>query len=202
MKPYLEMADTELLDLGREGDEIAIVTMIERYRRYIRLKCKQYFLVGASAEDVIQEGTIGFYKAIRDFRPEKSPSFRAFAELCMTRQIITAIKTATRQKHTPLNTYVSFSKTAFGDESDRTFLEIFTCNSSDPAEIYEKQEAIEAMKKLVRERLSKLESKVLHGYLEGMSYQEMADMMERPIKSIDNAIQRVKRKLEINIGGA
>jgi len=191
-----------LLELCREGDQTAIAVMIERHRRFIKVKCKQYFLIGASREDVIQEATIGFYKGLRDYRPEKSPSFRAFAELCMTRQIITAIKTATRQKHTPLNTFVSFSKTAFGDESDRTLLEIFTCNSSDPADIIEKQESIEALKKLVKERLSRFESQVLHGYLEGMSYQEMADQFERNVKSIDNAIQRVKRKLELDIGQA
>lgn len=200
MTNYSELEDLQLIEAYQKGEDYALAVMLERYKGFIRLKAKTYYLVGSSREDVLQEARIGFYKAMRDYRHEKATSFRSFAELCMTRQIITAIKSATRQKHNAINNYVSFSKTAFGDESDRTLIEILATNTHDPADLFSEQETLESIKKIIRDKLSPLEKQVLSGYFDGHTYQEMADMMERPIKSIDNALQRVKRKLESTFG--
>jgi RNA polymerase sporulation-specific sigma factor len=154
-------------------------------------------LIGADREDIIQEGMIGLYKAIRDFNPNKLSSFRAFAELCVTRQIITAIKTATRQKHIPLNSYVSLNKPLYDEDSERTLLDILSgVKISDPEELIISQEEFEDIEDKMGEILSKLEWQVLMAYLGGKSYQEIAKELKRHVKSIDNALQRVKRKLE------
>ena len=154
-------------------------------------------MIGADREDIIQEGMIGFYKAIRDFRNDKLSSFRAFAELCVTRQIITAIKTATRQKHIPLNSYVSLNKPIYDEDSDRTLLDVISgAKITDPEELVISREEFSDIEKKMEEILSELEWKVLMAYLDGKSYQEIADTLGRHVKSIDNALQRVKRKLE------
>jgi RNA polymerase sporulation-specific sigma factor len=154
-------------------------------------------LIGADREDIIQEGMIGLYKAIRDFNPEKLSSFRAFAELCITRQIITAIKTATRQKHIPLNSYISLNKPIYDEDSDRTLLDILSgVKISDPEELIISREEFEDIEGKMGQILSKLEWQVLMSYLGGKSYQEIAKDLKRHVKSIDNALQRVKRKLE------
>lgn len=197
---YEEQLDLDLITRYQNGDEYALEVLMARHKGFIRLKAKTYYLIGSAREDVLQEARIGFYKAVRDYRHEKATSFRSFAELCITRQIITAIKSATRQKHAPLNTYTSFSKTAFGDESDRTLIEILATNSLDPADLFAEQETMASIKKIIKDKLSPLERDVLRGYFEGHSYQEMADIMGRQIKSIDNALQRVKRKLESTFG--
>ncbi|MDR7581751.1 MAG: RNA polymerase sporulation sigma factor SigH, partial [Armatimonadota bacterium] len=156
--------------------------------------------VGADREDIIQEGMIGLYKAIRDFRRDKLSSFRAFAELCITRQIITAIKTATRQKHIPLNSYVSLNKPIYDDDSDRTLLDVIGgLRVADPEELVINRESSARMRQRIRQNLSELEHRVLNLYLDGKSYQEMANELQRHVKSIDNALQRVKRKLEKNL---
>ncbi len=161
------------------------------------MKAKSYFLVGADREDIIQEGMIGLYKSIRDFRADKLSSFRAFAELCITRQIITAIKTATRQKHIPLNSYVSLNKPIYDEDSDRTMLDVLSSNKvSDPEEVFISTELSSDLREKIKQNLSELESQVLQSYLEGKSYQEMAKELNRHVKSIDNALQRVKRKIE------
>ena len=163
----------------------------------MRVKAKSYFLVGADREDIIQEGMIGLYKSIRDFRADKLSSFRAFAELCITRQIITAIKTATRQKHIPLNSYVSLNKPIYDEDSDRTMLDVLSSNKvSDPEEVFISTELSSDLREKIKQNLSELESQVLQSYLEGKSYQEMAKELNRHVKSIDNALQRVKRKIE------
>ena len=163
----------------------------------MRAKARSYFLIGADREDIIQEGMIGFYKAIRDFRNDKLSSFRAFAELCVTRQIITAIKTATRQKHIPLNSYVSLNKPIYDEESDRTLLDVLSgAQASDPEELVISREEFAEIEKRMEEILSGLEWQVLMSYLDGKSYQEIARELHRHVKSIDNALQRVKRKLE------
>jgi len=182
----------------REAEvEVALEYLINKYKNFVRAKARSYFLIGADREDIIQEGMIGLYKAIRDFRVEKLTSFRAFAELCITRQIITAIKTATRQKHIPLNSYVSLNKPIYDEESDRTLLDILSGTKvSDPEELVISQEEFNAIEKKMGEFLSELEWQVLNYYLEGKSYQEIADELDRHVKSIDNALQRVKRKLE------
>ena len=156
--------------------------------------------MGADHEDIVQEGMIGLYKAIRDFRPDKLSSFRAFAELCITRQIITAIKTATRQKHIPLNNYVSLNKPLYDEESDRTLLDVIVeGRMSDPEELIINMENVGNIRTKINEVLSSLEQQVLNAYLDGKSYQEIAEALGRHVKSIDNALQRVKRKLEKNL---
>ena len=193
---YEKMEDEDIITLFREGDLIAQEYLIVKYKNFVRSKARSYFLIGADKEDIIQEGMIGLYKAIRDFRGEKQASFRAFADLCIKRQIITAIKTATRQKHIPLNSYVSLNKPIYDEESERTLLDILSgIHISDPEEIFINQEQIEDIKSKMDELLSPLEVVVLSRYLEGETYQEIAEHLDRHVKSIDNALQRVKRKL-------
>ncbi len=194
---YASMADEEVVALCRQGDKLAEEYLLNKYKNFVRSKARSYFLIGADHEDIVQEGMIGLYKAIRDFKPDKLSSFRAFAELCITRQIITAIKTATRQKHIPLNSYVSLNKPLYDDESDRTLLDVMTENhASNPEELIIGQEDLRSINHKIDEVLSGLEQEVLRAYLDGKSYQEIADNLGRHVKSIDNALQRVKRKLE------
>lgn len=196
-----ERQDEEVVKLAKDGDEFATEYLIAKYKNFVRVKAKSYFLVGADREDIIQEGMIGLYKSIRDFRADKLSSFRAFAELCITRQIITAIKTATRQKHIPLNSYVSLNKPIYDEDSDRTMLDVLSSNKvSDPEEVYISSELSGDLREKIKQNLSDLESQVLMSYLEGKSYQEMAKELNRHVKSIDNALQRVKRKIEKTLG--
>ncbi|NLJ74134.1 MAG: RNA polymerase sporulation sigma factor SigH [Firmicutes bacterium] len=194
---YENLSDEEIVQLARDNDDLALEFLINKYKNFVRAKSRSYFLIGADREDIIQEGMIGLYKAIRDFRPDKLASFRAFAELCITRQIITAIKTATRQKHIPLNSYVSLNKPIYDEESDRTLLDVISGSKvTDPEElVISREEFVDIENKMV-EFLSDLEWRVLMSYLEGKSYQEIADDLGRHVKSVDNALQRVKRKLE------
>lgn len=192
-----EMTDEEVVSEAINGDNDALEYIIHKYKNFVKSKAKSYFLIGADREDIIQEGMIGLYKAIRDFNPNKLSSFRAFAELCVTRQIITAIKTATRQKHIPLNSYVSLNKPLYDEDSERTLLDILSgVKISDPEELIISQEEFEDIEDKMGEILSKLEWQVLMAYLGGKSYQEIAKELKRHVKSIDNALQRVKRKLE------
>lgn len=194
-------SDEEIVKLAKNGDEMATEFLMNKFKNYVRVKAKSYFLVGADREDIIQEGMIGLYKAIRDYRADKLSSFRAFAELCITRQIITAIKTATRQKHIPLNSYISLNKPIYDDDSDRTMLDILSGTKvADPEEVFISHELSDDLREKLKENLSELEAKVLAAYLEGKSYQEMAKELNRHVKSIDNALQRVKRKIEKTLG--
>lgn len=194
---YLQMTDEEIIALAQNGDALAQEYLLSKYKNFVRSKARSYFLIGADHEDIVQEGMIGLYKAIRDYRADKLSSFRAFAELCITRQIITAIKTATRQKHIPLNSYVSLNKPLYDEESDRTLLDvIIEGNASNPEELIIGQEDLRTIHHKIGEVLSGLEQEVLNAYLDGKSYQEIADNLGRHVKSIDNALQRVKRKLE------
>lgn len=194
---YRVLVDEEVVEFAREGDDSALEYLINKYRNFVRAKARSYFLIGADREDIIQEGMIGLYKAIRDFRMDKLSSFRAFAELCITRQIITAIKTATRQKHIPLNSYVSLNKPIYDEDSDRTLLDVISGSKiTDPEELIISREEFDDIEEKMGEILSSLEWKVLMSYLEGKSYQEIAEDLKRHVKSIDNALQRVKRKLE------
>ncbi len=193
--------DEDIVKLAKDGEEFATEYLINKYKNFVRVKAKSYFLVGADREDIIQEGMIGLYKAIRDFRADKLSSFRAFAELCITRQIITAIKTATRQKHIPLNSYISLNKPIYDEDSDRTMLDILSGTKiTDPEEVFISHELSDDLRERIQENLSELESQVLLSYLEGKSYQEMAKELNRHVKSIDNALQRVKRKIEKTLG--
>lgn len=197
MDSYSTMLDEEVINDARNGSIKALEYMIDKYKSFVRAKARTYFLIGADREDIIQEGMIGLYKAIRDFREDKLSSFRAFAELCITRQIITAIKTATRQKHIPLNSYVSLNKPIFDEESERTLMDIIGEEGvSDPEEMMINREEFAGIEDKMSEILSDLEWEVLSLYLQGRSYQEIAEELKRHVKSIDNALQRVKRKIE------
>ncbi len=194
---YTGMIDEDVIQEAKAGSENALEYLINKYKSFVRAKARTYFLIGADREDIIQEGMIGLFKAIRDYKGDKLSSFRAFAELCITRQIITAIKTATRQKHIPLNSYVSLNKPIFDEESDRTLMDVISEeNISDPEELVINREEFLGIENKMGEILSSLEWEVLTSYLEGKSYQEIAEDLDRHVKSIDNALQRVKRKLE------
>jgi len=189
--------DEEIVLKARSGNDRALEYLLIKYQNFVKSKAKSYFLIGADKEDIYQEGMIGLFKAIRDFKDDKLASFKVFAELCITRQIITAVKTATRQKHIPLNTYISLNKPIYDEESDRTLLDIISgIKVSDPEELIIGKEELASIETQIGEVLSELEMEVLMSYLDGKSYQEIACDLDRHAKSIDNALQRVKRKLE------
>ncbi|HBB9211275.1 TPA: RNA polymerase sporulation sigma factor SigH [Escherichia coli] len=189
--------DEDIVALAKTGNNRALEYLLCKYQNFVKAKAKSYFLIGADKEDIYQEGMIGLFKAIRDFKDDKLASFKVFAELCITRQIITAVKTATRQKHIPLNTYISLNKPIYDEESDRTLLDILSgIRVSDPEELIIDREEMENIESKIQEVLSGLEMEVLNSYLDGKSYQEIASDLDRQAKSIDNALQRVKRKLE------
>lgn len=178
--------------------------LIERYRGFVRMKASSYFLVGGESEDLIQEGLIGFYKAVRDYRPDREASFRSFAELCVNRQIITAIKTAARNKHTPLNTYISFSHTRAvgGSDQEISLADVLPSDPVvDPASQVIAAQELRALVDCLGEVLSTLESRALTMYLEGRSYEEIAGRLECAPKAVDNALQRVKRKITVHLNG-
>jgi RNA polymerase sporulation-specific sigma factor len=197
-KAQRELEDLQLALKARNGDSVAMDQLIRRYTGFVRLKASSYFLAGGDAEDLIQEGLIGLYKAVRDYRTDKETSFRSFAELCVTRQIITAIKTATRFKHAPLNTYVSFSHTPAGQDSDGdcTLGDALPSSAvNEPSVCVISTEELQSLVFCLGTGLSPLESEALRLYLEGNSYEEMAEDLGCDTKTIDNALQRVKRKV-------
>jgi RNA polymerase sporulation-specific sigma factor len=198
LQSLADLEDEQLVARWQTGDEGALEVLLQRYRRFARSKARSYFLVGADADDVEQEGLIGLYKAARDFRADRQSTFRAFAELCVTRQVISAIKAATRQKHQPLNRYVSISGSRGSDDSgDGSVEELLDDHrAADPADEVISQEQIQAMRRSMSESLSGLEVDVLRLYVEGKSYQEIGCQLGRHVKSIDNALQRIKRKLD------
>jgi RNA polymerase sporulation-specific sigma factor len=198
VKAQRELEDLRLVLRCRNGDGVALDLLIRRYTGFVRLKASSYFLAGGEGEDLVQEGLIGLYKAVRDFRPDKETSFRSFAELCITRQIITAIKTATRFKHAPLNTYVSFSHTPAGQESDSecTLGDALPGPSvDDPSVCVISTQELQSLVFCLGNGLSTLEADALRLYLEGHSYEQMAEQLGCDTKTIDNALQRVKRKV-------
>ena len=195
---YSQLSDDELIEVIRQGDSEAQEFLIKRYKNFVLAKSRSYFLVGADREDIVQEGMIGLYKAIRDYEIDRLASFRAFAELCITRQIITAIKAATRQKHQPLNSYISLNKPIYDEESDRTLLDVLKGGRlSNPEKVFISQEQYDLIENKINEMLSELEFDVLQEYLKGKSYKDIADALDKHVKSVDNALQRVKRKLEV-----
>ena len=196
-----ELEDTKLVALARTGDDRCIEILLARYRNFARSKARSYFLAGSDKEDVVQEGMIGLFKAIRDFEEDTGTPFRAFAELCISRQILTAIKTANRQKHQPLNSSVSLDAPAYGDENgDRTVGDNFISpKTADPIELVISAEEIEAIRDTMKENLTDLEGDVLRLYMDGKSYEEIAGVLGNHVKSIDNALQRIKRKLQRHI---
>ena len=195
-RDFDSMTDEQVVLLAQETDSPALEYLLNKYKNFVRTKARSYFLIGADHEDIVQEGMIGLYKAIRDYKAERLSSFRAFAELCVTRQIITAIKTATRQKHIPLNSYISLNKPIYEEDSDRTLLDVITEEGmSNPEEMIIDREDLSVIEGKIGQMLSDLEKEVLVRYMEGKSYVEIADEMHRHVKSIDNALQRIKRKL-------
>ncbi len=200
LNPVSEFSDDQLVLLCRQGEGDALRILLERYRRFARSKARCYFLAGGDIDDIEQEGLIGLYKAVRDFRADRQASFRAFAELCITRQIITAIKTATRQKHRPLNSYVSlYGAGTLDDAGERLVEGLLDQQVADPAEEIVQGECLAELRALLTELLSGLEVDVLRLYVDGRSYQEIGEELGRHVKSIDNALQRIKRKLEAHL---
>jgi RNA polymerase sporulation-specific sigma factor len=193
------MQEEEIVDLARCGHPAATEFLMTRFRPLVENKAKAYFLMGADREDVIQEGMIGLYKAIRDFRSDRLNRFRPFAELCVTRQIITAVKTATRQKHVPLNGYVSLNRSYQGDNPDITLIDVIPNSSTGnpEAEILGTGKIAGGLNESLLNALSELERNVLDCYLDGLTYREMSDKLSCHSKSIDNALQRIKRKIGV-----
>ena len=193
---YPEMTD-EQLALSSKNDEGALEFLIEKYKNFVLSKSRPYFLIGADKEDLIQEGMIGLYKAIKDYEQEKNASFKTFANLCITRQIITAVKASTRRKHLPLNSYLSLDKPLFDEETDVTVGESMVSELYiEPEEQIIHSEDIQNIKRAINTVLTEMEKRALKLYLEGRSYKEISELLSKPAKSIDNALQRVKKKLE------
>lgn len=192
-----EDIDDEIVFKAKDGDQISLEKIMKKYKNFVRAKAKSYFIVGADKEDLLQEGMIGLYKAVRDYDYEKTCSFKAFADLCVTRQIITAVKTATRQKHIPLNSYISLNKPVYDEESERTLMDLIASSViSDPEQLVISQEEMKVIGAKMKEMLSPFESRVLGLYLKGYSYQQISCKIEKHVKSVDNALQRIKRKFE------
>ena len=198
MTDFETLSDDALITLLRAGDADAEFALYDRYKRVVRARARTYFLIGGERDDLIQEGMIGLYKAVCEYAPDKEASFHSFANLCIKRQILTAIKGAARKKHTPLNRYVSLNRTAFSEADDeRTLLDIFENLSVEgPEQTIISRESMERVSAAIRTRLSTFEQQVLQLYLSGYSYQQIAELVEKPAKAVDNAIQRVKHKLE------
>lgn len=195
---FVKQTDEELLSKIHTGDMFALEYMMGKYKDFVKVKTRTYFLIGADREDILQEGMIGLYKAIRDYNPDKTASFKSFADLCITRQIITAVKASNRQKHMPLNSYVSLNRPMYDEENEReTFMDLVAASKMfNPEEILVGQENIHNIEQAISDKLSALEKNVLVLYLGGKSYQEISEILDKPIKSIDNALQRMKHKLE------
>lgn len=199
---YASMTDEEVVTLAQGSDVGALEYILEKYKGLVKARARAYFLIGADREDIIQEGMIGLYKAIRDYRAERLTNFGAFADLCATRQIVTAIKAATRQKHIPLNTYISLNRPIFEDHSEKSLIDLMSPDVIlDPEQIIINEESYHQISGKIGQSLSSFEKNVLSSYLQGKSYQEIACELKRPVKSVDNALQRIKRKLEHKLKG-
>lgn len=197
---FFNMEDEEVLGFVRSGSKRGVEHLIEKYKPLVRAKARSYFLVGADREDIVQEGMIGLFKAVRDYRNDKSIPFKVFAEMCITRQIITAVKTATRQKHIPLNSYVSLNKKVFDEDSDKFLIEVIQeISVTNPEELFISKEEYNVIESRMMELLSPFEKEVLTKYLGGIAYQDIARQLNKPVKSVDNALQRLKKKIEKSI---
>jgi RNA polymerase sporulation-specific sigma factor len=200
-EPKVELDDHYLVALAKEGRADAYDRIVRRYRGFVRLKASSYVLLGGDSDDLIQEGLLGLYKAVRDYRTDRESSFRNFAELCITRQIITAVKTASRNKHTPLNQYVSFAQTPAGQSDSETTLEEMLPGSPvhDPANQVIAREELQSLVECLTSTLSELESRVLALYLDGHSYEAVGERLDCDTKTVDNALQRIKRKVATHL---
>jgi RNA polymerase sporulation-specific sigma factor len=201
-QPFTDSSDIALVNAYRRGSQPALDALMSRYHQFVRLKASSYFLAGGDSEDLIQEGMLGLYKAVRDYREDRQTSFRSFAELCITRQIITAIKTATRQKHVPLNGYISFSQTPgdASDDGDCSLADVLPGPPAhDPVNQVISSEEVASLTHCLTRLLSDLESRVLRLYLSGLSYECIANQLDCDCKTVDNALQRVKRKVDLHL---
>lgn len=199
---YEKMTDEDLMEIIKSGDKHALDFLIEKYKDLVNMKVSKYFMIGAEKEDIIQEGLIGLFKAIKCYNPEKQNSFKTFANLCIERQLITAIKTSNRQKHMPLNSYLSLNTTAYENDEDTDLLDVFNAhdkNIEDPLETITKQEYYKNVEKTIDKSLSDFEKQVLSRYMQGESYVQIAEKLNTQVKSVDNAIQRIRKKTAKNI---
>ena len=200
---YKDMSDEDLINVIKSGDKSALEFLIGKYKELVNMKVSKFFMIGAEKEDIVQEGLIGLFKAVKSYNPDKQNSFKTFANLCIERQLITAIKSSNRQKHMPLNSYLSLSTTAFEEDPDSTTQVIDVLEShqaEDPLETLTKQEYYQTVENAIDKSLSDFEKQVLNRYMQGESYVQIAEKLETPVKSIDNAIQRIRKKAIKNIG--
>ena len=192
---YSKLSDEEVIKLIKSGDKNALDYIMHKYKEVVNIKVSKYFIIGAEKEDIVQEGLIGLYKAIKNFDPEKENSFKTFANLCIERQLITAIKTSNRQKHMPLNSYLSLNMSAYEDEETETVIDVFDSRlTEDPLETLTKKEYYIAIENAIDKSLSDFEKKVLNRFAKGESYVQIANKLNTPVKSVDNAIQRIRKK--------
>lgn len=197
---YQDMSDEDLIQVIKSGDKPALEFLIHKYKELVNMKVSKFFMVGAEREDIVQEGLIGLFKAIKSYNPEKQNSFKTFANLCIERQLITAIKTCNRQKHMPLNSYLSLNITAYEEDEDSSLLDIFDANQmEDPLDTITKKEYYQTVENAIDKSLSDFEKQVLNRYMQGESYMQIAEKLDTPVKSIDNAIQRIRKKAIRNI---
>ena len=201
LNDYSNMKDEDLIQKIKSGDNEALNYLLNKYKEVVNIKVSRYFIIGAEKEDIIQEGLIGLYKAIKNYDTEKQNSFKSFANLCIERQLITAIKSSNRQKHMPLNSYLSLNMSAYDNEEDDTSIyEIFDANIiEDPLDTITKKEYFSSVENVIDSSLSDFEKKVLNRYVQGESYVKIAERLDAPVKSVDNAIQRIRKKTAKNI---
>ena len=198
---YKNMSDEDLITVIKSGDKFALEFLIEKYKELVNMKVSKFFMIGAEKEDIVQEGLIGLFKAVKNYNPEMQNSFKTFANLCIERQLITAIKSSNRQKHMPLNSYLSLNTTAYEDDEDSNLLDIFDSHQiEDPLDTITKKEYYKTVEVAIDKSLSDFEKKVLNRYMQGESYVQIAEKLDAPVKSIDNAIQRIRKKAIKSIG--
>ena len=198
---YKNMSDEDLITVIKSGDKFALEFLIEKYKELVNMKVSKFFMIGAEKEDIVQEGLIGLFKAVKNYNPDMQNSFKTFANLCIERQLITAIKSSNRQKHMPLNSYLSLNTTAYEDDEDSNLLDIFDSHQiEDPLDTITKKEYYKTVEIAIDKSLSDFEKKVLNRYMQGESYVQIAEKLDAPVKSIDNAIQRIRKKAIKSIG--
>ena len=198
---FKDMSDEDLIDVIKSGDKSALEFLIGKYKELVNMKVSKFFMIGAEREDIVQEGLIGLFKAVKNYDREKQNSFKTFANLCIERQLITAIKSSNRQKHIPLNSYLSLNTTAYEEDEDSTLLDIFDAHQmEDPLDTITKKEYYQTVENAIDKSLSDFEKQVLNRYMQGESYVQIAEKLDAPVKSIDNAIQRIRKKAIKNIG--
>ena len=192
---YNEMSDEDLINIIKSGDKLALEFLIDKYKDLVNMKVSKFFMIGAEKEDIVQEGLIGLFKAVKNYNPDKQNSFKTFANLCIERQLITAIKSSNRQKHMPLNSYLSLNGVAYEDDEDSNLMEIFNAHQiEDPLDTITKKEYYKTVESAIDKSLSTFEKQVLDRYMQGESYVQIAEKLDTPVKSIDNAIQRIRKK--------